>query len=167
MDDVHDCISFRCYLPTGLIRWLCPEHQEGHRITVLGSDSGGATDSNEYVNEDDIALLEAITRHAERLGAPLKQHRTEPRKLPEWKDVRPDELAANVKCFEENKPDSNENREKKKEKKETKKKEEKAKDEKTKDEKTKDKKTKEKNPRERRRSSATSKPPQEGNMRNI
>ena len=49
-------------MPTGQIRWLCPEHQKGHRITVLSSDvdMGTAYGEGHLVTDDDVKVKEKI-----------------------------------------------------------------------------------------------------------
>ncbi|CAH1772675.1 unnamed protein product [Owenia fusiformis] len=52
----------RCHLPTGKIHWLCADHQQGSRITVL-SDTTIADVQTEVVNAHDFLLKEYVEKH--------------------------------------------------------------------------------------------------------
>ncbi len=49
-------LCYRCHLPSGKVVWLCPDHQKGERVTVLGSgeimgEGDMADDDNVFASE--------------------------------------------------------------------------------------------------------------------
>ena len=54
--------SLRCHLPSGKTMWLCPEHQQSSRVTVLGSD---VTSENPIEIVTESSLIAALRLHEE------------------------------------------------------------------------------------------------------
>ena len=74
---------YRCYLPTGQIRWLCKNHQKGNRITVLSNDVdvGVRFGDAELVTEDDRLIAAHIDKMSD-LAQPYRNRRSKkPRKM--------------------------------------------------------------------------------------
>ena len=70
------CLCCRCYLPSGKIRWLCADHQEGNRVTVLSRDLAVTTTGQQLVTEYDILVRERILAHSHMANVHIK-HRPE------------------------------------------------------------------------------------------
>ncbi|XP_023932352.1 uncharacterized protein LOC106160503, partial [Lingula anatina] len=73
-NDVHKVRGHlkRCLLPSGKIRWLCPKHADGPRITILNSDLATAKDAvlpYSKCDEETMQLIKADSKYEQTVQA--------------------------------------------------------------------------------------------------